>query len=481
MKKIINNIRLLFVFFVFSGLSLCADATTLPAKIIDTINNQLPNNTVRFDGLITAQDGTTYVPVLSTSPDRETNGKIISTYPEGLTLSQKPEVVLFDNNFALLKVLKLRDGRVTITDSKNIPFVVKTGLFPQDMLVPPGLVIPDELQIMMGDLRIATQSSRVNDIFGNADGVNKGLIETKFTPVKCLANKTLLITSIGSKLVSAVPTNSTNPKFTLTLENLPKFVKPVSNGQYILVAAAGKTYIDVADVKQEVLAKKIDLTYQPSEILLNSDKSKAYVSVSDAQAIFVIDLENMSLLEKIKVKGYPKNITISNDDSHISYQDKNTGDVYILELNERYLNKFVYNASNVSKIIVDGGTVYLLSRTEDKLFVVDVATKNLIYEQAVPQKPVDMTLIDDNLYILSSVNELALFNVSDFTYQSILKLPDNGFSSKLVRVDNSNLFLITNVTEKQYTIYDYVNRAVLQSVKTPLFISDLQILDSELK
>lgn len=481
MKKIINNLRLLFVFMAFFVLSLSASATTLPAKILDTINSQLPNSVVRFDGLITAQDGTTYIPVLSTTSDRETKGEIVSTYPAGLTLGQKPEVVLFDNNFALLKVMKLRDGRVTITDSKNIPFVVKTGLFPQDMLVPPGLVIPDELQIMMGDLRISTQSSRVNEIFGNADELNKGLVETNFTPVKYLQNKTLLITSIGSKLVSVVPTNSTNPKFTLTLENLPKFVKPVNNGQYILVAAAGKTYIDVADVKQEVLAKKIDLTYQPSEILLNSDKSKAYVSVSDAQAIFVIDLENMSLLEKIKVKGYPKNITISNDDSNLAYQDKNTGDIYILELTERYLNKFVYNASNVSKIVVEDDTLYLLSRTEDKLLVVDIATKNLIYEQEVAQKPVDMTLIDNKLYILSAVNELVMFNTEDFTYNSVLKLPDNGFTNRLVKVDNSNLFLITNVTEKQYTIYDYVDNIVLQSVKTPLFISDLQILDSELK
>lgn len=481
MKKYIGNIKLLFVFVLFFAVTMSASATTLPSKIIDTINAQLPSNTIRFDGLITASDGTTYIPVLSTTPDRETKGEIVSTYPAGLTLSQKPEVVLFDNNFALLKVVKLRDGRVTITDSKNIPFVVKTGLFPQDMLVPPGLVIPDELQIMMGDLRIATQSSRVNDIFGSAEELNKGLIETKFTPVKCLANKTLLITSIGSKLISAVPTNSTNPKFTLTLENLPKFVKPVNNGQYILVAAAGKTYIDVADVRQEVLAKKIDLTYQPSEIILSNDKLKAYVAVSDSQSIFVIDLENMSLLEKIKVKGYPKNITISRDGNIIAYQDKNTGDVYVLELNDRYLNKFVYNASNVSKIVVENGTVYLLSRTEDLLLVVDIATKNLIYKQEVAQKPVDMQLIDNNLYILSSVNELVLFNTEDFSYQSVLKLPDSGFTSKLVKVENSNLFLITNVTEKQYTIYDYVNNTVLQSVKTPLFISDLQILDSELK
>ena len=65
------------------------------------------------------------IPVLSTTSDRETKGEIVSTYPAGLTLGQKPEVVLFDNNFALLKVMKL----------KNIWFKAAIGQTLIDVLV----------------------------------------------------------------------------------------------------------------------------------------------------------------------------------------------------------------------------------------------------------------------------------------------------------------------------------------------------------
>ena len=165
-----------------------------------------------------------------------------------------------------------------------------------------------------------------------------------------MSGKTLLITTLDSKTVSVIPSDSTTPKFTLALDNLPKFIQPVCNDRYILTATAGKTYIQVADVEQEVFAKKIDLTFQPTEILISNDKSKAYVAVGDDQSIFIIDLKTMALSEKIKIKGYPKNITLTDNNKTLVYTDKNTGDIYSLTLDETYLNKFIYNASNISKI-----------------------------------------------------------------------------------------------------------------------------------
>ncbi len=475
--------RKILVFIVamyFTALS--AMSTTLPDNVLQTIKSQCPNVSVRFDGLITLQDGTIYIPVLPSNPKRNAQGKIVSTVPANRKLSQKPDIVLFDSNFALLRVIKSKDGKLGIAPSSQIPFIVKTGIFPQDMLVPPGLVIPDDLQIMMGDLKIATVSSRVNDIFKTTVGVDSKSKTTanKIVPIPYMAGKTLLVTTLDSTLLSVIPSDSTTPKFTLRLENLPKFVQPVSNDDYVLIAAAGKTYIDVADVKNEVLAKKIDLTFQPSEIVLNSDKSKAFVSVVDDQSIFVIDIKSMSLLEKIKVKGYPKHIAISPDNKQIAYQDKNTGDIYTLSLEANYLNKYVYNASNISKIVVDGNNIYLLSRTENCLQVIDSEIKDIIYKQDLAKKPVDMLLIKDKLYILCATNELDIFNLNNFECIRALQLPAGGFSKKLVVVPNSNLLLITNVSDKKYYVYDMVKNTILQTVQTSVYINDLQLLNKRL-
>ncbi len=479
-NKYFNIKNIILVVCVYFLTTVSAFATKLPDYIINTLKSELPNAAIRFDGLVSLPDGTVYLPVLPSNPKKNPAGKVVSTYPANKKLSQKPDVVLFDSNFALLKVIKNKNGHITVTDSKNIPFVVKTGIFPQDMLVPPGLIIPEDMKIMMGDLKIATSNSSVNDIFKGHVQAVKSDKPSKFVPVPYMSGKTLLVTTLDSKVVNVIPSDSLVPKFALTLDNLPKFIQPVCNDDYILVASAGKTYIDVADVRQEVLAKKIDLGYQPTEIILNSDKSKAFVAAADAQALFVIDLKTMTLAEKIKVKGYPKNIAISSDDKIIVYSDKNTGDIYTLNLDGTYLNSYAYNASNVSKMVVIDKNIYILSRTENELQVIDTEIKDLIFKQPLAKKPVDMMLIDNKLYILCAVGEIDVFNLDDFSCITLLKLPESGFSKKLIRVEGSNILLVTNVTEKKYYVYDFVKNSVLQAVNTSVYINDLQLLNKRL-
>ncbi len=473
--------NLVVIVFVYVLTTMSAFATKLPDSMVQSIKSELPKATVRFDGLISLPDGTVYLPVLPSNPKRNALGKVVSTYPANKKLSQLPDVVLFDSNYALLKVIKSKDGKLSITSPSNIPFVVKTGLLPQDMLVPPGLVFPEEMQIMLGDLKVALKNSPVSDIFQNSIEVKNNPVNTKIVPVPYMAGKTLLITSLDSKLLNVVPSDSTVPIFTLRMENLPKFVQPVCNDDFILIAASGKTYIDVADVKQEVLARKIDLAFQPTEIILNSDRTKAYVAVDNDQSLFVIDLKSMTLAEKIKIKGYPKNIAISADDKQIVYTDKTNGDIFTLMLDEKYTNKFVYNASNISKLIIKGDNIYALSRADDQLIVIDTEIQDVIYKQPVAKKPVDMFMRNNKLYILCASNELDIFKLDDYSFETVVKLPTSGFSKKLVQLPNSDLILITNVSDKKYFVYDTKTNTILQTVTTPLYINDLQLINKRLK
>lgn len=475
MKINIKNIAVLLLVYCLTAMS--SYATKLPPYILQTLKTDLPKASVRFDGLVTLPDGTTYLPVLPSNPKKNPVGQVVKTYPVNKKLSELPDVVVFDSDFALLKVIKNSKGQITVTDTKNIPLTVKTGIFPQDMLVPPGLVIPDDLKIMMGDLNINVKNSRINDILKDAVQVTMPAANTKIVPIPYLKDKTFLITTLDSKVVNVVPSDSTSPKYSLTLENLPKFIQPVNDDKYLLVSAAGKTYIEVADIDQEVIAKKIDLSFQPTEILLNSNKTKAYVAVLDDQSIFVIDIKTMALLEKIKVKGYPKNIFLSANDKTLAYSDRNTGDIYTLALDETYLNKYVYNASNISKLSLRGNYLYLLSRTDNELQVVDTSLRDLIYKQPLANKPVDMLLFDNKLYILCASNELDVFNLEDYSMISQVKLPGKGFSKKLVKLPNANLILVTNVSDKKYHVFDMNQNAIIQTVNTNMHINDLQFMN----
>ena len=71
-----------------------------------------------------------------------------------------PDIVVFTNDFVLLKVIDEKDGKRTVLYQEN-PFIeVKTGLLPQDMLVPKGLTVPNNIKTIIGGLRIATEEEK---------------------------------------------------------------------------------------------------------------------------------------------------------------------------------------------------------------------------------------------------------------------------------------------------------------------------------
>lgn len=456
-------------------------ATKLPEPIEKYIKKEIPNTRVRFDGLITTPNGTNYIPVFPAATTRTPTAAVKETYPAGKKFSQYPDVVLFENNFALLKLIKNKQGRLTVTNSKNIPPIIKTGVLPQDLLVPPGMILPDDMKIVLGNLKIPLISSPVNNFFQQDSNAKAKPVYKKITPLPALKNKTLIITTLESQNINMVPTDSAEPKFVLKLNGLPRFVEPVSNDNYLMVATSGKTFIDIADLNQSVLAKKIDISAVPSEIVLTSDKNTAYVGAANEEAIFIIDVHSMSLLEKIKITGIPKHLYLDEKGKMLGYLDKSSGNVYTLTTNMPYINKRIAKVDNVSKLLVNDNKVYLLSRTENKLSVYDTELQEMIFDIDTVVKPIDMLQYKNKLYILSGTNKLQIFNMDDFMMEATITISDKGFTKELVPVPNSNLVLITNIAGNNYYVFDLAQNKVIQTVPTALNINELRIMNVSVK
>ncbi len=476
--KLKKLLALALVYLLSMGASF---ATKLPEPIEKYIKKEIPNTRVRFDGLITTPNGTNYIPVFPAETSRTPTSVVKETYPAGKKFSQYPDVILFENNFALLKLIKNKQGRLTVTASKNIPPVVKAGVLPQDLLVPPGMILPDDMKIVLGNLKIPLISSPVNNFFQQDSNAKSKPVYKKITPLPELKNKTLLITTLESQNVNVVPTDSAEPKFVLKVNGLPRFVEPVANDNYIMVATSGKTFIDIADLNQSVLAKKIDISAIPSEIVLTPDKNTAYVAASNEEAIFVIDVHSMSLLEKIKIAGYPKHMYLDSKSGIIGYIDKTSGNVYTLTTTMPYINKRIAKVGNVSKLLVSDNKVYLLSRTENKLSVYDIELQEMIFDVDTVVKPVDMMQFGNKLYILSGSNKLQIFNMDDFLMEATVTIADKGFTKDMVRVPNSNLVLITNIAGNNYYVFDVSKNQVVQTVPTSLNINELKIMNVSVK
>lgn len=90
-------------------------------------------------------DNTLYLPLFPARIVDTDKLEIKTTYPANKTLAAKPNVVIFNNDFVLLKVLTDTQGNKTVYKMANPPVELRSGLLPQDMLVPKGLIIPENL------------------------------------------------------------------------------------------------------------------------------------------------------------------------------------------------------------------------------------------------------------------------------------------------------------------------------------------------
>lgn len=526
MKKFLISLILL--------LGLPSFATQLPIEVKNYILKYDEEATIRFDGLITLKDGTFYLPLLPAYEVKDTVFDVKYVYPENKPFNKKPDIVIFSNNYCLLKLIKTKEG-LTVTSLNELPVEVRTGLLPQDLLVPKGLVLPDSLIGILGDLSIPltsnlkiTAKQQIPQFFVDKEELPK--TPQKIKVISQLEKKQFFITNFNSNYLYIMPSNLRDVQYTLKLDSIPKTVKEIAQ-KYLMVATNGKTYIDVVDIRNEEIVKQIDLGTTPSEIIITKDEKLAYIVSSDNSYLYVVDIPTMNLIKQIQIKGTPEKIAFSDDETKIIYQDSKTNDIYSVELKNNYINIYQCSVPNVSKLAIINNNVYALARTKNmfrvfpyqefveekkvnddrvfssrKSFYVKSAilkTGNVaknIYEaeQAAKKqeelekltrvedglsfklspKPVDMVYKNGMIFVLSAVtNSVDVFNPQANSLEKTVPLKIEGFSTKFNLIKDSNMAIITNVLEKKYVVFDFEKQKVLQVNPIDVPISTLTIVD----
>ena len=320
---------LLLSLLIFFMANMTVEASQLPKNVKSFLLSQKKVPTIRFDGVVTYNSDVMYLPVYPAYPQDVETLKIVKTYPENKTMDQLPEMVLFNNNFALLKVVKNGENSVTVAAIPNIPVEVKTGLLPQDIMVPHGLVLPENLAGILGDVQIPLVGSAKTSTFVTRKTAplptGKRVADTKIHNVpNALKNKLFFVNNFQTEYLQVYSSTVTEPLYSLKTSGVMKDVKPVLDGRYILAATANKKNIDVIDVVNEYIAKNIDLTSNPTEIVVDNINKKAYVASISDESLSIIDLESMSMKEKIQLVGAPQRMALSADSTKLAYMDMKT-------------------------------------------------------------------------------------------------------------------------------------------------------------
>ncbi|MBR1424373.1 hypothetical protein IJ579_02280 [bacterium] len=463
-KLLLSLILLLFT----SG---TAFSMQVPTEIQDFVNQIFPNTNFRFDGAIILPDNTMYLPIFPANPNNVEEINIQSTYPLNETLKQKPDMVIFNNKYVLLKVINT-NGKKTVINMTNPPDELQSGLLPQDILLPKGLVIPDSLKGIIGDLDVTVAQEtglRINNTRHN----NK----KSTTPVEQLDNKTFYISTGSNKNIQVINSNSKEPAYSLSQDFVINDIKGF-DGKYLLVTYFDSKIMNIISLMDEKVIKQVNFETIPEQIVIDKENDLAYISSGSSSSIYVFSLKTMTLKRQLKINGHCEKLTLSSDGTKIFYVDRNKNDIWAIELDNNYLLKNIGSFPNISEIIYVNGKIYTISRTQNRLAIVDYETLNLINELEVCEKPVDLFAKGKELYILGAKdNILEILDTEDDVVTDKLFLNTNAFATNITPIDNSDMIMITNARSGLYSVVDTIDKDIVKTSPLDVPVRAIVITD----
>lgn len=475
MRKILLSICLLSSLTIFAPQN--AQAQKVPDKIENYVEKIFPKTNFRFDGVIILPDNTIYLPLFPAALDENKEElDIKATIPAAKTLKDKPDVVIFNNDFVLMRVIEEKGGKRTLAKMDTLPNEVRTGLLPQDMLIPKGLVLPENLKIIIGNLDISV--AQQDDL---KTAIKKTASDNTFKPLSTLPelkDKTLYIATCYNKNIQVVNQENKTPDYALLQKHIPITIKGTPDGKFLLVTSYDKKTVDVISLVDDQVIKRIEFSSQPEEILIDKENNIAYISSPLSHSIFIVNLQTMTLSKQIKVNGMCEKLTLSDDGKKLFYFDKNTHEIWGIELDNRYLLKDVGKFPNVSKIVLANNKVYIASRTKSRLAIVDYDTIGLIAEIDITEKPIDMVVSGDNLFILGATqNVIQVLDVQTDMITDSIYLNTKGFSTKISPIEGTDLALVTDTTAGMYSVLNMKTKQVIKTNPLETPVSSVVVID----
>lgn len=198
-------------------------------------------------------------------------------------------MVIFNNNYSLLKVINT-NGKKTVINMLNPPDEIQSGLLPQDILLPKGLVIPETLKGIIGDIDVSTTQDTGLRINNPKNKTKRNAV----TPVEQLNNKTFYIASGRNKNIQVISSNSKTPEYTLEQDGIINDMK-CYNGEFLLVTYFDSKTLNVISLKDEKVIKEVHFDVVPEQIIIDNNNKIAYVSAGSNSSIYILNLETMTL------------------------------------------------------------------------------------------------------------------------------------------------------------------------------------------
>ncbi len=468
-------VKIIFFILILCNSSVPGFCTQLPEDVVSYVKEKFPEAAVRFDGFIELPDKTNYLPVLPLVYEKNIESlEVKKTIPLDKDLTDKPDLILFNNNLALMRIIEKENEPPTVISGPEVPLKVKLGLLPQDLVVPKGLVLPVELKVILGDLKIPLQQrtdkegdvafyevSDSDEIKDSPASDQNALIgktaeyAVRLPELKFLNEKNIYTSTYKHEKLNVIEAQTGRVKKAVELPSKIFDMTLSSDGRYILLLGSAKDEVFIVDTVDDQFIRSIKVGKFPSSIVSPKGNNFAFVANSLSSTISQIDLKHMVAEKEIPVFGFPENLQ-SGGKNFLFYNDRQTGKVYLLNTKTEK-SKELLQVNNISKLAKFDKYLLVLSRSENTLTIYDILKEEVIKRVETGKKPLDFAILNKVgkiLVLCAESDELNLIDIENFEMLKKIALDSNGFPGRIELVNDDNKALITNYDSYEIIIYN---------------------------
>ncbi len=357
----------------------------LPDAVLTYLKTLEPNLKVREDCLAVLNQKVSYLPILPQGHEAPSlPSRMVRQFPEK---SKTPEWVEFDNGFYLLRLLETENGKITLTRSETIPERLKTGLIPQNFMMPAGFSIPNELRILVGDLPYETPLASTAQPKKEAQTPLEKVSQT-LTPDNIVLDPLLFTASIQNSQLTAWDAFTWKPKWSYNLGCLGTSAVETPTGEFLYVNCLNSPRIQVIDIKSQQRLNELEMA-NVSQKLVGHELFPMVLAVHRyAPQFTILDSEYHLIRHQVDLPFVIEDIALHSrlpiaygihvNGNKIVELDLQNGQVLRTFDLQKSISPYKVKALWIEPRKGRFGTLWLMSRNTSTLYAVDLFSGTLI-------------------------------------------------------------------------------------------------------
>ncbi len=463
-SKITSASLVALMALIIAGHCLPAHATRQAAELALAVKTIFPDMRFRLDGALES-GGELYLPILPPSQAKKAKVILLESFT-AQKKSPKPEILLFDNGVAFVKVIAAGKGKsfpAISACSEKLRKAILAGHLAEDLIVPENFSLAAVWKPVVGQTAVHLESG-AHAAAGTHTGTQASTRPEITAAAATAKHGGIFLTSRNSGIITLVDDKTWKKICEFPTEGTPAGMVYVNGRIYIADQSRGRVLI--LDPVGKRFVGQIDLLPKsaPKAVLALPNGKMLYVSESGSADVAIIEVDTARVLLRTKVGPGPAHMAITPNGNTILVLNSATGQVtFISTLNQKVLGVVTVGANPSSVVISpDGKTGYVSCRgTANRIAIIDIPRRGILANLKTGNGPTGLALSADGATLYNAVakdNIIAVFDTASRSSVKQIKLPlDIDFPGNITLTPDGKKLIVSSATTTAFGVLDTVS------------------------